>query len=126
MSMYVKVPKEIKDYDEKLFLGLTTPQLIWGGIACATGIVEFIIFKYIISTQIVSWIIIFTVIPIFLIGWQKKDGMQFNKYMAIVLQFKRRKQLLLYDTEPKRKEVLFNEKQRKKAIKKLNKIKEDE
>ena len=41
--LYVKVPKEIREYEERVFIGLTIRQLIWGSAALVAGILWFLI-----------------------------------------------------------------------------------
>lgn len=99
--MYVKIPNDINDYEEKIFKGLSSKQIIFGIIAVCTGFLIFALLGLVLKLpgEIVSFIIMFSVIPIFLIGFFKKDGIPMDKWALYALQFILYSKRCLYDTQ---------------------------
>ena len=99
--MYVKIPNDINDYEEKIFKGLSSKQIIFGIIAVCTGFLIFALLGLVLKLpgEIVSFIIMFSVIPIFLIGFFRKDGIPMDKWALYALQFILYSKRCLYDTQ---------------------------
>lgn len=83
----IKIPKEIRDYKEVIFAGLTLRQIICLSIAFLINVPLYLYTKPYIGDELASWLVMFTGVPIFLIGFIKFDGMSFEKYFKIMLQF---------------------------------------
>lgn len=97
--LYVKVHKEIKEYDEKLFLKLSGRQLLFGLLAISIGVSLYLLCVFVLRmpSSIVSYLVMFISFPIFAIGFLKINGMSFDKYFQKVIQFYYHKQKLVYD-----------------------------
>jgi hypothetical protein len=83
----IKIPKEIRDYKEVIFFGLNLRQIISLAIAFAVNIPLYVNTKKYIGDELASWFVMFTGVPVFLIGFIKFDGMPFEKYFQIMLRF---------------------------------------
>ena len=83
----VKIPKEIRDFKSKVIFNLTARQIICLVLAIAIDVPAYIFLKPIIGDEIASWLVIFLAAPIFLVGFIKKDGMSYEKYILIMLRF---------------------------------------
>lgn len=83
----VRIPKEIRTYKEKLFLGLNVRQTISSILALAINVPLYIFIRPIIGDQIASWLIILTAGPLFLIGFFNYNGMPFEQFIACILRF---------------------------------------
>jgi len=90
MAIEVSVRKEIKSYEEKLIGGMSLRQA-----ACATVAVAFSAGVGAINHFFIHWaiddigvVIMFLSIPILAVGWFKKEGMPFEKYMLIMWRYK--------------------------------------
>ncbi|MEG2813143.1 MAG: PrgI family protein [Oscillospiraceae bacterium] len=90
----VRIPKEIKEYKEKVALGLTGRQLICSILAIAIAVPLYIFGSKIINQEIISWLIIFLVLPLGAIGFVNKNGMPFEKFIVAVF-----KTVFLYPTK---------------------------
>lgn len=99
--IYVKVPKEIKEYEEKILFNLSIRQLIFGGISISLGVgFYFLMINFChVPSQIASYIVMIVVVPGFACGWIEIHGMKFDKYLKIVYSFYSRKQKLKYSDE---------------------------
>ncbi len=83
----IKIPKEIRDYKEVIFAGLNLRQIISLTIAFAVNVPLYIYTKKYLGDELASWLVMFTGVPVFLIGFIKFDGMPFEKYFQIMLRF---------------------------------------
>lgn len=83
MAVEVKVPKDIKEYKEKVIAGMTLKQLLCLNIAAGVNIVISLIFIawLKIPMEITSWLMILSSIPIVSFGWFKRNGLTFEVYI---------------------------------------------
>lgn len=83
MAVEVRVPKDIKEYKEKIIAGMSMKQLLTVGIAIGVNAIISLIFMRFLgySMEIVSWIMIICSIPIVAFGWLKKDGLSFKQFL---------------------------------------------
>ncbi|MEY8445728.1 PrgI family protein [Enterococcus ratti] len=83
MAIEVKVPKDIKEYKEKVIAGMNLKQLfclcIAGGVNIAIALVFIAWLK--IPMEITSWLMILVSIPIVSFGWFKRNGLTFEVYI---------------------------------------------
>lgn len=82
----VRIPKEIREYKEKLAFGLTARQLIATVIALVICVPTYLYGSKFMSEDVLSWIIILIALPCAGIGFIKKNGMPFEKYALAVLK----------------------------------------
>ncbi|WP_282144911.1 PrgI family protein [Thomasclavelia cocleata] len=123
--IYVPVPKEIKEYEKKIFKNLTLRQLVWLIIGVGLAIIIYLLLIPFFSSDILSYIIMTIVIPCFLCGFVKIQDIPFDIYINIVLFNTLHIQKLLYDNEIRffRKGDKCSDFKKKKRTKR-NKIKE--
>lgn len=99
MSIEVRVPKEIKEYKEKIIFGLNLRQLISvfiGGIICLS---TFFLIKPIVGVDLASDIIIIEAIPIFAFGFIKVRSFNFETYAKIFIKHKFGKNKRTYENK---------------------------
>lgn len=82
----IKIPSEITSYKEKLAFGLTARQILSSTLALAINIPLYIHGKGIVGDELMSWIIMFTTLPIGFIGFFKYNGMTFEQFLVVMLQ----------------------------------------
>lgn len=82
----VKIPKEIRDYKEKLAFGLTARQIIALLLGCGICIPLYIYGIKYINEEIVSYLVMAIALPIGGIGFITKNGMPFEKYMVVMFK----------------------------------------
>lgn len=84
--MEVKINREIKDYTENMFFGLSIRQCFCSALAilCAVGL--YILCCKHFSVEITSWFCIFGAIPFALFGFVKYQGMPAEKFLWIWLR----------------------------------------
>lgn len=103
----VDVPKEIREYKERLVFGLTIRQLIAVIIALGTCVPLYLYGRKYINDEVLSWLIILIAIPCVAVGFFRKNGMPFEKYIYAVVKH----QLLMPQTTVYKTGNFFREKQ---------------
>ena len=84
--MEVKINKEIRQYTESIFFGLSLRQCICSFFACGSAVALYFIFKPIMNTTAVSWICMAGAIPFVLLGFVKYNGMTAEKFFMAWLK----------------------------------------
>lgn len=82
----IKIPSEITSYKEKLAFGLTARQILSSTLALAINVPLYIYGKGIVGDELMSWIIMFTTLPIGFIGFFNYNGMNFEQFLVVMLQ----------------------------------------
>ena len=73
--MEIKINKEIRDYTETIFFGLSLRQFLFSILACGVAILLYFIFKNKFDIETISWICILGTLPFALMGFLKYNGM---------------------------------------------------
>lgn len=82
MLMEVKINKEIRQYSEKIFFGLSLRQFICSALACIVAVGIYFIFKPILNnTGTVSWLCMAGAVPFALIGFVRYNGMTAEQFV---------------------------------------------
>lgn len=80
--MEVKINKEIKNYSEKMFFGLSIRQFVFSLCACAVAVGIFFLLRPYLGTEAVSWICILCAVPFAVLGFVKYNGMTAEKFIS--------------------------------------------
>lgn len=80
--MEVRINREIREYTESMFFGLTLRQFIFSVLACAIAVLIYFTFKPVLGLETVSWICIVAAAPFATIGFLKYNGMTAEKFIA--------------------------------------------
>ena len=117
--MEVKINREIRNYTEAVFFGLSLRQIIFSAAACVVAVAVFFFLKPYLGTETVSWVCILAAAPFAALGFIKYNGMTAEKaiYAWIKSEFLMPKKLVFHSTnvyyelmkpsiEQKQKEVL--------------------
>ena len=107
MALETKIPTEIDDYAEKLVFGLTMRQFLCLLIAAAAAIGTWFLLTAALnlSSSITSYVIMAEAIPIMAIGFIKKDGLTFERYISLLLRQIVQKNIFCNTTEGATKNV---------------------
>lgn len=81
--MEVKINREIRNYTEKVFFGLSLRQFFFSLCACIVAVVLYFVFDKIFNKEIVSWICIFGALPFIGIGFFKYNGMALEEFIIV-------------------------------------------
>ena len=80
--MEIRINKEIKDYHESLFFGLSTRQFICSVAAVGAAVGIYFGLKNYIDKETVSWLCIVAAAPIAVAGFFKYNGMNFEEFVG--------------------------------------------
>lgn len=85
LAIEVRIPKEITEYKEKILFGLNIRQLLCFIAAFLIGIPTYYFLRK-VNEDLASYVVIAEVIPIFALGFFKKNGFTFEKYVGIMIR----------------------------------------
>ena len=79
--MEVKINKEIRDYTESIFLGLSLRQFLFSCTACISALVLYFILKPYFGIETLSWVCILGALPFAVLGFVTYNGMTAEKFI---------------------------------------------
>jgi hypothetical protein len=77
--MEVKINREIREYTESMFFGLSLRQFIFSVLACGVAVGLYFLLKPHVGTETVSWMCILGAAPFAALGFVKYNGMTAEK-----------------------------------------------
>ena len=80
--MEVKINREIREYTESMFFGLTLRQFIFTVLAAATSIISYFLLRPVIGIEAVSWVCMLTAVPFAVLGFVRYNGMPAGKFIC--------------------------------------------
>jgi len=86
MSVEVRIPKEITEYQEKIMFGLSVRQLVCSLIAIVISVPSYIFLMNKIGQELTGYIVIIEVVPLIAIGYLKPKGLKFEKVLIMFLE----------------------------------------
>jgi len=84
--MEVKINREIRNYTESMFFGLSLRQFVFSVLACGVAVVVYFTLRPIIGLETVSWVCILAAVPFAAIGFIKYNGMTAEKFIWAFLK----------------------------------------
>lgn len=79
--MEVKINREIRNYTESVFFGLSLRQLIFSVCAVIVAVGLYFLLKPVVGTETVSWMCILGAAPFAALGFVKYNGMTAEKFI---------------------------------------------
>ena len=79
--MEVKINREIREYTESMFFGLTLRQFIFTVLAAAASIISYFLLRPVIGIEAVSWVCMMTAVPFAVLGFVRYNGMPAEKFI---------------------------------------------
>ncbi len=80
--MEVKINREIREYTESIFFGLSIRQFFFSISACVIAVCLYFILKPYFGIETLSWVCILAVIPFAILGFVKYNGMPAEKFIS--------------------------------------------
>ena len=96
----IRIPKEIKNYREKLFFGLTLRQCICTAVALLICVPIYIFGNRFLPQEAVSWVVIIIAVPLMFTGFFRYNDMAFEQFALEVIRFYTSPQQRIYSYEP--------------------------
>lgn len=79
--MEVKINREIRNYTESIFFGLSVRQFIFSVLACVVAVTLYLVFKNSLSTETLSWLCIVGAAPFAALGFITYHGMNAEQFL---------------------------------------------
>lgn len=84
--MEVKINKEIRDYTESVYFGLSLRQFIFSILACGMAILLYFVFRLYFGIETLSWLCILGASPFAAIGFIKYNGMNAEEFILAYIR----------------------------------------
>lgn len=79
--MEVKINKEIRNYTESMFFGLSLRQFIFSVLACGVAMGLYFLLRSLFGTETLSWVCILGAFPFAAMGFIKYNGMTAEQFV---------------------------------------------
>ena len=79
--MEVKVNKDIREFTESIFFGLSMRQFIFSICACIVAVLLYFILKPFLGIETLSWLCILGAVPFAVLGFVKYNGVTAEKFI---------------------------------------------
>ena len=80
--MEVRINREIRDYTESMFFGLSLRQFFFSVLACGVAVGIYLGLNPMLGTETTSWLCIVASFPFAVMGFLKYNGMTAEKFIA--------------------------------------------
>lgn len=82
----IKINKEIRDYQESIFMGLSLRQFIFAVLAVGVVIGVYFGLRNVLGTETVSWLCVVAAFPFAILGFVKYHGMTAEQFIKAYIQ----------------------------------------
>ena len=82
----IKINKEIRDYQESIFMGLSLRQFIFAVLAVGVAIGVYFGLRNVLGTETVSWLCVVAAFPFAILGFVKYHGMTAEQFIKAYIQ----------------------------------------
>lgn len=79
--MEVRINREIREYTESMFFGLTMRQFIFTCLAIVASIISYFLLKPLIGIEAVSWVCMLAAVPFAVLGFVRYNGMSAERFI---------------------------------------------
>lgn len=79
--MEIKINREIREYTETMFFGLSVRQFFFSIAALAVAVTLYLLLKPLLGTETTSWLCILAAAPFAVMGFVKYHGMSAEKFL---------------------------------------------
>lgn len=84
--MEVKINKDIREFSESIFFGLSLRQFIFSGLACIVAVILYFVLKPFFGIETLSWVCILAAVPFAVLGFVKYNGMTAEKFIVAFIK----------------------------------------
>ena len=84
--MEVKINREIRDYSESVYFGLTLRQFVFSVLACLIAVLIYFVLRPYFGLETLSWLCILAAVPFAAIGFVKYNGMNAEEFVVNYLK----------------------------------------
>lgn len=80
--MEIRINREIREYTESMFFGLSLRQFVFSVLACGMAVGIYFLLNPVLGTETTSWLCIVAAFPFAVMGFLKYNGMTAEKFIA--------------------------------------------
>ena len=84
--MEVKINKDIREFSESIFFGLSLRQFIFSILACLVAVVLYFLLKPFFGIETLSWVCILGAAPFAALGFIKYNGMTAEEFVIAFIK----------------------------------------
>lgn len=84
--MEIKLNKEIRDFTESIFFGLSLRQFLFSLLAAGLAVAVYFGLREVVGLEIVSWLCILCAVPCAALGFIKFNGMPFEQLAVVIFR----------------------------------------
>lgn len=84
--MEVKINKDIREFSESIFFGLSLRQFIFSILACIVAVILYFALKPYLGIETLSWVCILGAAPFAVLGFVKYNGMTAEKLLIAFIK----------------------------------------
>jgi hypothetical protein len=84
--MEVKINKDIREFSESIFFGLSMRQFIFSVMACLVAVILYFILKPFLGIETLSWVCILGAAPFAALGFIKYNGMTAEEFLIAFIK----------------------------------------
>lgn len=85
--MEVKINREIRNYTEAVFFGLSLRQTIFSALACVAAVGTYFFFNSTFNTTVLSWLCVISAMPFVALGFIRYEGMNLEEFIYYWLRY---------------------------------------
>lgn len=78
--MEIPVNKEIRDYQESIYFGLSVRQFLFSAAAVGAAVLVYFLLHEAVGTETVSWVCVLCAAPLAAMGFFRYHGMTFERF----------------------------------------------
>ena len=82
----IKINKEVRDYQESIFFGLSLRQFICSAMAIAVAVILYFLLGRILGSGEIGWVCILAAFPFAICGFFRYNGMYFEQFVWAFLR----------------------------------------
>lgn len=80
--MEIKINKEIRDYTESIFFGLSMRQFFFSLMACVVAVISYFLLRNYLGIETLSWVCILVAVPFAILGFIRYNGMFAEEFIV--------------------------------------------
>ncbi len=84
--MEIKINKEIRSYQEAVFMGLSLRQLLFSILAVGAAVGVYFGLKNVLAQETVSWLCVIAAFPFAILGFIKYHGMTAEQFLKAYIE----------------------------------------
>lgn len=82
----IKINKEVRDYQEAIFFGLSLRQCLCSAMALAVAVLLYFALRPVLGQGELGWVCILAALPFALCGFFRYNGMYFEQFLRAVVR----------------------------------------